>query len=109
MPRHVKTSRRDDNELEIFAAFRACGCLVYPGGPLDAVVGLRGQWWIVEIKDGSKPPSHRRLTPAEKAFIEQAHGYPVAIIETTRAVRDLVNRSDFAIYHASVLPWLSPR
>lgn len=34
----------------------------------DLVVGFRGKTLLLELKDGSKPPSARLLTPAEDAF-----------------------------------------
>jgi hypothetical protein len=39
---------------------------------------------LAEIKDGSKPPSAQRLTPAQEVFHRQheAHGVRVATIRT---------------------------
>lgn len=37
-------------------------------GMPDLVVAFRGRTMLIEIKDGSKKPSDRQLTPAQKIF-----------------------------------------
>jgi hypothetical protein len=44
------------------------------GGFGDIVVGFRGENFIFEIKDELKPPSKRRLTPAEQKFHDAWEG-----------------------------------
>lgn len=55
----------DANLSEIVEAFRKMGCSVNVRnddlGDLD--VGYSGVSMILEVKDGSKPPSRRKLTP----------------------------------------------
>lgn len=34
----------------------------------DLVVGYKGRNYLFEVKDGSKPPSSRKLTPAQEKF-----------------------------------------
>lgn len=63
-------SKVDDNQPEIVKFLRKLGASVQPlhtigKGCPDIVVGFRGQNWLVEIKDGSKAPSQRRLTTDE--------------------------------------------
>lgn len=58
----------DANQPEIVSALRKAGCFVQPlhtvgGGVPDLLVGRAGVNHLLEIKDGSKPPSARRLTP----------------------------------------------
>lgn len=81
-----RATRIDENQREIVAALRAAGATVEPlhfvgrGFP-DILVGYRGQNYLIEIKDGRKPPSRRRLTPDERAW----HGHwrgQVAIAES---------------------------
>jgi hypothetical protein len=65
--------RVDDNQREIIAAFRRLGYSVHDtsrigGGFPDLVLGLAGKCFTVEIKDGRKPPSARKLTTAEQTF-----------------------------------------
>jgi len=66
-------ARKDDNHKEIAAALIKIGASVLDtsqlgNGAPDIIVGFRGQNVLVEIKDGDKPPSKRRLTPDEVKF-----------------------------------------
>jgi hypothetical protein len=66
-------ARIDDNQKEIVKALRQVGCEVLSLAPIgsgcpDLLVGYRGHLHLMEVKDGSKPPSQRVLTPLEKIF-----------------------------------------
>ncbi len=37
-------------------------------GCADVLVAFRNRWYVAEIKDGSKPPSKRKLTEAEEEW-----------------------------------------
>lgn len=68
-----RAARVDDNQGEIVAALRAAGCSVTSlasvgKGCPDLVVGRNGVNYLLEVKDGKKPPSKRRLTEDEKAW-----------------------------------------
>ena len=67
-----RAARTDSNQTKIVAAFRQAGAsvkLVHTvKGFVDAVVGINGRNLLVEIKDGSKPPSARKLTDDELEF-----------------------------------------
>ena len=57
----------DANQPEIVLALRQAGASVQPlhgvgGGCPDILAGWQGQNFLIEIKDGSKPPSARKLT-----------------------------------------------
>ena len=60
--------RRDANEKDVVAALERAGALVLRlDVPCDLLVGLRGVWRLVEVKDGSKPksePSNEELREA---------------------------------------------
>ncbi|MFV1644920.1 hypothetical protein VWZ82_12930 [Phaeobacter sp. JH20_41] len=63
----------DANQGEIVAALRAAGATVTPthaagDGFPDLAVGFRGQSFLIEVKDGSKPPSARKLTPGQQKW-----------------------------------------
>lgn len=61
--------RRDNNEKGIRKAVEALGYLWIPQGRkvgFDALLVGHGRIVPVEVKDGSKPPSARRLTPNEE-------------------------------------------
>lgn len=72
----MKYARRQDrNHAEIRAEFKRLGCswcdtYELGNGRPDGFVGLGGISMGIEIKDGLKPPSARRLTPDEKGFRE---------------------------------------
>ena len=64
--------RKDNNHDEIVDALRRVGASVQSlasvgDGCPDVLVAFRG-WHVLEIKDGSKPPSARKLTDAEEAW-----------------------------------------
>jgi hypothetical protein len=40
----------------------------------DLLIGKHNKNYLVELKDGSKPPSQRRLTDAEVEFIDSWQG-----------------------------------
>jgi hypothetical protein len=84
-----RACRVDDNHRPILAALRSLGAIVTDtshvgDGFPDAFVLWRGKCLPVEIKDGSKPPSRRKLTPAQTVFhAEWARaGVPVTVLET---------------------------
>jgi hypothetical protein len=62
----------------------------------DILVGWKGLNLLFELKDGSKPPSARRLTPQEQSFFDEWHGQ-VAIInsidEVVLYLRNLTERN----------------
>lgn len=77
-------AKKDDNHKEIAAVFKACGASVTDtsmvgNGVPDIIVGFPGVNYLIEIKDGKKPPSARKLTPDEQAFHLEWKG-PIAII-----------------------------
>jgi hypothetical protein len=62
-----RAARIDANQPEIVAALRGVGAAVQPlhtvgRGCPDLLVSHRMQTYLIEIKDGAKPPSARRLT-----------------------------------------------
>ena len=68
-----RAARIDSNQPEIVQALRDVGASValthqLGGGFPDLVVGYRANNFLIEIKDGSKPPSKRQLTEDEKDF-----------------------------------------
>ena len=63
-----RAAKADANQPEIVAALRAAGVTVQPlhtvgSGCPDLLCGFRGVNVILEVKDGSLPPSARKLTP----------------------------------------------
>lgn len=81
-----RAARVDDNQAEIVAALRAAGCSVTSlasigKGCPDIVVGRAGVNYLLEIKDGKKPPSKRKLTPDEQAWHESWRGQ-IAVVHS---------------------------
>ena len=79
-------SRVDANQPEIVAALRAAGATVQHlhevgRGCPDILVGFRNDNYLIEIKDGSKPPSARQLTPKEQEWHQEWRGY-VTVVES---------------------------
>ena len=68
-----RAAKTDENQKEIVAAFRGLGFTVAITSALgqgfpDLVVGKWGRNFLIEVKDGEKPPSKRQLTDAEEEF-----------------------------------------
>lgn len=69
----------DANHAEIAAAFRQLGYSVADTSRLgsgfpDLVVAKAGRTVLVEVKDGAKPPSKRKLTKDEQTFADAWRG-----------------------------------
>ena len=86
MPR--RAPRKDDNHHEIVDVFKKLGAHVEDvsmvEGFCDVIVLHHRQVYMVEIKDGAKPPSKRKLTEGESKFAARwiAAGGEWAKIET---------------------------
>lgn len=75
-----RAARVDDNQAEIVEAFRRCGASVQHLHGVgddcpDILVGYRGFNALVEIKDGSKPPSRQKLTEGQEKFFSEWRGF----------------------------------
>lgn len=78
--------RVDANQAEIVTALRRLGCTVMSiasvgNGCPDLVIGVQGRNVLLEVKDGRKPPSARKLTPAEREWIDAWRGQ-VNVVES---------------------------
>jgi Holliday junction resolvase len=81
--------------VAVVAALRAAGMSVVSlaavgNGCPDLVVGWRGRNVLLEIKDGSKPPSARKLTPDEAKFHNEWMGYVVIAESPLEAVQKVM-------------------
>ena len=84
-------ARLDANQAEVVEALRAMpdGCFVQSlamvgVGTPDLLVMYRGRIVLMEVKDGAKSPSERKLTPAEAKWhrMSAAVGVTVAVVES---------------------------
>jgi hypothetical protein len=83
--------RADANQPDIVKALRQIGCSVaiisnVGGGVGDLLVGRNQKTLLLEVKDGSKSPSERALTPGEKKFVESWRGQHAIVESPTQAV-----------------------
>ena len=82
----------DANQREIVAALRAVGASVQhlhavgQGCP-DLLVGFRGRCFTLECKDGSLPPSARKLTPAQQDWHRDWRGHAAVVLTAEDALR----------------------
>jgi hypothetical protein len=97
MSRNKYAKAVDANQRLIVEFLRAHGLTVFcahavGGGFTDLVVRLKPQKfaWLVEVKDGDKPPSARKLTKAQVDFHAEWAGC-VTIIENVEQAAALVS------------------
>jgi hypothetical protein len=84
-------ARTDANKLAIVSALRAAGATVYDlRQPVDLLVGIGGRTLLIEIKDGTKPPSKRRHTPMQESFLATWRGGAVATIDSVDAALRII-------------------
>jgi hypothetical protein len=86
-----KRARVDGNHAELVQALRQAGCTVQSlaaigNGAPDLLVGVGGRNLLVEVKNGAKPPSHRRLTPDEATWHQQWRGQVVVVATVDEAL-----------------------
>lgn len=83
-----RIAKVDDNQPQIVKALRDHGVFVQPihtigKGVPDLLCAYRGLWYVLEVKDGAKRPSARKLTPDEAAWIQAIAGRaPVHVVES---------------------------
>ncbi len=80
-----RAARRDANEQDIVKAMRAEGAyvkVINDEGLFDLLVSYRGDTLMIEVKDGAKPPSARRLTDAEQKFHDEWPGADLYIVNS---------------------------
>ena len=95
MPRHA--AKVDANQTAVMKALRGAGATVFSlagvhSGCPDLLVGINMQTYLVEVKDGDKPPSARQLTPDQVKFISMWEGSPVVILKDADIARAWATR-----------------
>jgi hypothetical protein len=89
-----RAARVDGNQSLITEALRAVGATVQPlhtvgNGCPDLLVGYRATNWCLEVKDGDKPPSARKLTDDEQIWHNGWQGV-VHVVETVEQALQVV-------------------
>jgi hypothetical protein len=93
MPRVA--AKTDANQKNVVKAFRDIGASVQilsavgKGCP-DVLVGFRGCNVLVEIKDGDKPPSARKLTTDQVKWHESWAGQVCVATDITDAINQVI-------------------
>ena len=79
-------ARVDANKEQIVSALRAAGAYVWDLKlPVDLLVGYNGYTILMEIKDGNKPPSQRKLTKLQQDFFNKWTGSSLALVDSPEA------------------------
>ena len=79
-------ARRDANEPEIVKALRDIGCTVGYGEWVDLIVGRGGNTYLLEVKDGSKPKSGRKLKPSQEKLLAEWRGHYQVVLNVDQAI-----------------------
>jgi hypothetical protein len=91
-----RAARVDSNQKKIVDALRRCGASVLITSQLkncfDILVGYKGVNYIVEIKDGDKPISQRKLTKGEQKFCDEWQGGKYYVIESIEQALKMINK-----------------
>jgi hypothetical protein len=91
-----RAARTDANQTEITKALRKIGCSVQllhsvGRGCPDMLVGYKGGNYLLEIKDGEKPESQRKLTPEQTIWHFDWKGQ-VAVVNNVQEAIDTIKR-----------------
>lgn len=74
----MRAAKPDANHRNVVIELRQIGAVVLDihslPGACDLLIAYRGQWTLLEIKDGSKRPSERHATDLEKKLLREALG-----------------------------------
>jgi hypothetical protein len=79
-------NRIDANQNKIVEALRKAGAYVriisQGDGIPDLLVAYKGFTILMEVKDGNKPPSARKLTEAEQKFFDEWTGGMLVVVNS---------------------------
>ena len=92
----IRAAKIDENQPALVKLLRDMGISVAitsaaHDGFTDLVVGFGGITVLVEVKDGSKEPARRKLTPQQVAFHGSFKG-AITVIENEQQAVELVSR-----------------
>lgn len=92
----MRAAKVDANQSEIVAALRKAGASVQPlhsvgQGVPDLLCAIAGVTFLVEVKDGEKPPSAQKLTPDQVEWHSKWRA-PVYIVNSQAQAVDLVQK-----------------
>jgi hypothetical protein len=81
-----RAAKIDANQTQVVLALQAAGATVQSlaavgQGVPDLLVGFQGKTLLMEVKDGQKPPSARRLTEDQLKWHGAWRGGPLAVVD----------------------------
>ena len=90
-----RAAKVDANHSSVAYAFERLGCSVRSlaavgSGMPDMVVGIAGRNLLIEVKDGAKSASRRKLTPEQQAFKDSWRG-SILYVTDAKDVPTIVN------------------
>jgi Holliday junction resolvase len=89
-------NRIDANQNKIVDALRKAGAVVriisQGDGIPDLLVGYKGYTILMEVKDGDKVPSARKLTEAEQKFFDDWRGGMLVVINSVEEALEILKR-----------------
>ena len=87
-------NRIDANQNKIVDALRKAGAVVriisQGDGIPDLLVGYKGYTILMEVKDGDKVPSARKLTEAEQKFFKDWQGGLLMIVNSPEEALEIL-------------------
>ena len=87
-------NRIDANQNQIVDAMRKAGAVVriisQGDGIPDLLVGYKGYTILMEVKDGDKVPSARKLTEAEQKFFDDWRGGMLAVVNSVEEALEIL-------------------
>ena len=93
-----RANRVDYNQSVIVESLRKAGAYVrivtMGDGVPDLLVGYKGFTLLLEVKDGDKPPSQRKLTTAEQKFFDEWTGGLLAVVESVEDALAILKRCE---------------
>ena len=91
----MRAAKIDANQLEIVKALRKIGATVQSlaatgDGVPDLLVGYQGNTYLIEVKDGSKVPSARKLTPDQEVWHEKWTGGTLGVANSIEEALNII-------------------
>ena len=91
-------NRIDANQNKIVDALRGAGAYVrivtQGDGIPDLLVGYKGYTILMEVKDGDKVPSARKLTDAEQKFFNEWDGGMLVVVNSVQEALETLKRCE---------------
>ena len=89
-----RANRIDANQNDIVDALRGAGAVVriisQGDGIPDLLVGYNGFTILMEVKDGDKVPSKRKLTELEQKFFDEWEGGLLVVVNNVQEAVDML-------------------